>query len=329
MTKERVLAFLREQDGYVSGQEMSRRLNLSRAAVWKAVQALREDGYAIDSATNRGYRLLAATEQLCQREILRVLGDHPWADRITVLESVDSTNTLAKKLAAEGAPHGTVVVADRQTGGRGRMGRSFSSPPGVGVYLTVILRPSAPPQQLLHLTAVAAEATVEAIEETVGLRPGIKWTNDVVLERRKCVGILTEMSIQAESGLVDYVVVGIGTNCNHTPEDFPEEVRPVAISLREATGKAVDRNAYAAALICQLYRADQGLLTEKAAWLRRYAEDCVTIGQDVQVIRNGQVRPAHADGIDEDAGLLVTYPDGSKETVSSGEVSVRGMYGYV
>lgn len=329
MTKDAVLALLRQQEGFVSGQEMSRQLQISRAAVWKAIKALREEGYEVESVNNRGYRLAAATPLLRQREILQALGEHPWADRITILDQVDSTNTLAKKLAAEGAPHGTVVVADCQTGGRGRLGRVFASPAGVGVYLTVILRPEVPPSQLMHLTAVAAEAAVEAIAGAVGMRPGIKWTNDVVFGKRKCVGILTEMSLQAESGLVDYAVVGIGTNCNHGDADFPPEVRPMAVSLREVSGRAVDRNRYAAELIRQLWQADQELLTGKAAWLRRYADDCVTIGQDVKVVQGSSVRLAHADGIDDDAALLVTYEDGTRAAVASGEVSIRGMYGYL
>ncbi len=329
MTKDAVLELLREADGFVSGQQMSEKLQLTRAAVWKAIQALREDGYAIESATNRGYRLAAPTGRLCRTEILRRLEGHPWADTVTVLDSVDSTNTYCKKIAAGGAPHGTVVIADRQTEGKGRLGRSFASPAGVGLYLSVILRPNVPPVELLHLTAVAAEAAVEAVHETTGLRPGIKWTNDLVIGRRKFVGILTELSLQAESGLVEYAVIGIGTNCNHGDGDFPPEVRPMAISLREATGQVVDRNAHAAALIRWLHQADAQLLTHKADWMSRYAADCITVGRDVRVIRGGTVRCAHADGVDENAALLVTYEDGSREAVSSGEVSVRGMYGYL
>lgn len=329
MTKDSVLALLRETDGFVSGERMSRTLHLSRTAVWKAVQTLRAEGYAIESVTNRGYRLSAVPDKLDRAEICRLLGDHPWAGRVEVLDEVDSTNTAAKHKASGGAPEGTVVIAERQTGGKGRLGRSFASPGGVGLYLSVVLRPNVSPPGLMHVTAVVAEAAVEAIAETAGVRPGIKWTNDLVLEKRKLVGILTELSIQAESKLVDYVVVGIGTNCNHGDQDFPPEVRPMAISLREATGRAVDRNAYAAALIRQLHRAAVELFTNKEAWLARYAADCVTIGKDVKVVRDGRERLAHADGIDENAALLVTYDDGAKEAVTSGEVSVRGLYGYI
>lgn len=329
MTKDAVLAMLREADGFVSGQQMSDQLHLTRAAVWKAVQALREEGYTIVSVTNKGYQLIGTPDRLEEREVRRHLAGHPWAPLVHVLDTVDSTNTYCKKLAAEGAPHGTVVIADRQTGGKGRLGRSFASPAGVGVYLSVILRPGVPPAELLHLTAVAAEATVEAVTEATGLRPSIKWTNDLVIGKRKFVGILTELSLQAESGLVDYAVIGIGTNCNHGDADFPPEVRPMAVSLREATGKAVNRNAYAAALIRWLAAADRELLTEKTAWMARYAADCITIGRDVKIVRGGQERLAHADGVDENAALLVTYQDGTQETVNSGEVSVRGMYGYL
>ncbi len=329
MTKEVVYSLLREAGDFVSGERMSRELGLSRTAVWKAVAALREDGYVIESVTNRGYRLLSAPDRLSRDEIVRKLNGHPWAERLLVLDEVDSTNNYAKKLALEGAPSGTAVVAERQTSGRGRLGRRFDSPAGLGVYLSLILRPEVPPERLLHLTAVAAEAAVEAVEEAAGIRPGIKWTNDLVLGTRKLAGILTELSLQAESGLVDYAVIGVGTNCNHAESDFPSELRDIAASLRQATGKTVDRNAYAAALIRRLAAANAELFTNKAEWLARYAAGCVTIGRDVRLVRGDTVRFAHAVGIDENAALLVTYEDGTREAVSSGEVSVRGMYGYL
>lgn len=329
MTKEEVLRLLRTAGDFVSGQQMSQQLNLSRASVWKAVQALREAGYEIESVTNRGYRLVAPAGKLSRIEIAALLEGHPWQDRLVVLETVDSTNNFAKKLAADGASHGTVVIAEQQTGGRGRRGRSFSSPPGMGVYLTVILRPNVPPTQLLHLTALAAVATAEAAQTVSGVRPGIKWTNDLVSGGRKLTGILTELSLVAESGLVDYAVVGIGTNCGQEPADFPPEVRDIAISLRQMAGREIDRNRFAAALIRQLHRADAELLTHKQAWMQAYSADCITVGKDVKVLRGETARTAFALGIDPDGGLLVRYEDGSEEVVNSGEVTVRGMYGYV
>lgn len=329
MTKEAVLQILQQSDGYVSGQAMSQRLGVSRMAVCKAIDALRRSGYTIESVTRRGYRLCAAPEALSSVGILAALGDHPWAANLKVLEVVDSTNTYAKRLAACGAPAGTVVVANQQTGGRGRLGRSFLSPKDCGIYLSVILRPHAAPDALLHLTALAAEAMCQAVENAVGLRPGIKWTNDLVVGTKKICGILTELSMEAESSRLDSIIIGIGLNCNHRPEDFPQELRPIASSLAMELGHPVDRSRLAAEMIRQLARLDAECLTEKAEWIRRYAADCVTIGQEVQILKNGKACHAHADGIDENAALRVTYDNGETATVFFGEVSVRGMYGYV
>ena len=276
---------------------------------------------------NRGYRLESASTRLLKEEILTQLGAHPWAERVQVAQTVDSTNTRAKLLAAAGAPEGTVLIADEQTGGRGRMGRSFVSPPGAGVYLSVILRPQDAPHQLLHLTAVAAEAACRALEAATGLRPGIKWTNDLLAGGRKVAGILTELSIEAESGSTEYVVVGIGVNCNQEAADFPPELREIAGSLRQALGHPVNRNAVAAELIRWLARGAETLQREKTAWINAYAADCVTLGRDVRILSGGKAREAHADGLDENAGLWVTYPDGSRGVVSAGEVSVRNADG--
>ena len=237
--KDQILELLRREPGYLSGQEMSNRLGVSRAAVWKAVEALRKEGYTIDSAPNRGYRLNAPTGRLSLREISARLEDHPWASLVQVLDCVDSTNNLAKTLAAQGAPAGTVVIAERQTGGRGRLGRGFSSPPGMGVYLSVILRPDAPPERLMHLTCAVAEVLCDGVEAASGLRPGIKWTNDLVSGGRKLCGILTELSLEAESGHVQYAVVGAGVNCGQKLSDFPPEIQDIAGSLTMLTGKPV------------------------------------------------------------------------------------------
>ncbi len=328
MTKEAVLQILQAAEGPVSGQQISSRLGVSRMAVCKAVSALRQDGFAIESAPRRGYRLRDVPQALSRPGVLSALGEHPWADRVTVLETVDSTNNYLKALAPA-APNGTVVIADQQTGGRGRMGRSFSSPKGRGVYLSVLLRLRQPPAQLLHLTALAAEATCQAVYETTGLRPGIKWTNDLVIGKKKLCGILTELTLEAESGWVETAIIGIGVNCGQQIQDFPPDVGAMATSLAMELGRPVDRHVLAARMIEQLERMSRECMTEKEAWLERYTRDCVTIGKDVQILRADSVLPAHADGIDENAALLVTYADGTKDRILSGEVSVRGMYGYV
>ena len=326
--KDRILELLRQESGYLSGQEMSTLLGVSRAAVWKAVEALRKEGYTIDSAPNRGYHLDAPTGRLSAREIAARLDGHPWAELVQVLDSVDSTNNLAKPLAAQGAPAGTVIVADSQTGGRGRMGRSFVSPPGVGVYLSVILRPEAPPEELMHLTCAVAEVLCDGIEVASGLRPGIKWTNDLVSGGRKLCGILTELSLEAESGHVQYAVVGAGVNCDQTLSDFPPEIRDMAGSLSMLTGKAVSRNTLAAEMIRALSRLDGDLVENRQEWMDRYRRDCVTIGRAVSVSRAGETRWGQAVDVDDRGALLVDFGQGP-EAVQSGEVSVRGMYGYV
>jgi len=251
-----------------------------------------------------------------------LLSAHPWADQIIRLDTVDSTNTYAKQLARQGAPHGTVVLADHQTGGRGRLGRSFSSPAGLGVYCSVVLRCSAEPQRLFLLTPVMAEAARRAVERITGLQPAIKWINDLVLNGRKLCGILTELG-------PDYAVVGIGINCNQLESDFPPELRQTAVSLSQALGHPAEREPVAAELIRQVQLAADGFLQNPVPWMTSYRQHCLTIGKDVQLIRNGEVRNAHVDDLDETGALLVTLPDGTKEQVFSGEVSVRGLYGYL
>lgn len=235
--------------------------------------------------------------------ILACLGDHPWRDHICVLPQTDSTNTYLKKCAAQGAPHGSVVIADCQTGGRGRLGRSFASPKGQGLYLSLLLRRSPD----LRLTPMAAEAARRAILEVSGLDPQIKWINDLVVRGKKLCGILTELT-------GDAVIIGIGINC----EGIPHEV---ATSL-QVLGYPVDRSHLAAAVIRQLSQMSE-------QWMESYKDHCLTIGQDVQLIQNDIIRLAHVDDMDETGALLVTLEDGTKERIFSGEVSVRGMYGYL
>lgn len=329
MYHEQILQLLRESGGYISGEEMSRRLGITRSAVWKVIRALREQGYQIDSSTRLGYRLVSGPDILSAAEIRAVLGPHPWLENLVVLPEVDSTNNYLRKLAAAGAPAGTVVTAGMQTGGRGRQGRSFDSPAGLGVYFSVLLRLHTPPEAISHLTEAVAVAACDALEAAAGLRPGIKWTNDLILQDRKLGGILTELSLELESGQTDYVVVGIGINCAQTPEQFPEEVRPMAVSLQMAAGHPVHRSAVVAELMRSLSGMADTLLPEKDRWLERYRADCITLGREVRVLRNGTVRQGRAEGLDPGGALLITWEDGSREAVFSGEVSVRGLYGYV
>lgn len=254
--------------------------------------------------------------------------EYPWKEQFYCFSQLDSTNDRLKCLARQGAVHGTVLLADHQTGGHGRLGRSFQSPGGMGVYLSMLLRPQCPPAELMHLTCAVAVAMADAVEASLGLRPGIKWTNDLVCHRRKLGGILTELGLSPK-GWVDYAILGIGLNCCQQPEDFSPDIRPFAGSLSMATGKAVDRAQVAAAMMEALWTMDSQLLSGKAALLGRYRKDCVTLGQDISLLRGDRVSYGTALDIDENGALIVRFRDGSTQAVNSGEVSVRGMYGYV
>lgn len=254
--------------------------------------------------------------------------DYPWKDRILCFDTLDSTNDRLKLLARQGAPAGTALFADRQTGGHGRLGRSFHSPAGQGIYLSFLLRPQCPPQALMHLTCAVAVSMCDAVERAAGFRPGIKWTNDLVSGKRKLGGILTELGLSPQGG-VDYAILGIGINCCQSPADFPAEIVGMAGSLSMVAGAPVDRGRVAAAMLENLAALDATLLTQQDAILRRYRENCVTLGKDISFLRGEQVRHGRALDIDEQGALVVQYSDGTREHVNSGEVSIRGMYGYL
>ena len=309
MSRQDVLALLREQEGaFVSGEEISHRLGLSRAAIWKAVDALRREGYTVEARTGRGYRLLDAPDVLTEPEIRRFLGE----------------------TARGGAADGTVVVADRQTAGRGRLGRSFQSPGGQGIYLTALLRPDLPPERLSPVTAMAGVAVCRAVERLCGVSPGLKWPNDPVLDGKKLCGILTELSLEGETARVQELVLGIGINVSQRPEDFTPEVREIATSLVQALGHAVSRPALAAEIIREVDRLCAALAAgETGPYLAEYRRRCVNLGRTVRLLRpDGGGETAEALDIDEEFGLVVRRPDGAVKTVRSGEVSVRGLYGY-
>ena len=254
--------------------------------------------------------------------------NHPWRNNVHWFDTIDSTNTHAKALAAAGAPHGTVLIADSQSAGRGRLGRVFQSPPDSGIYMSVILRPHCPPSSLMHLTCAVAVAMCDAVEETLGFRPGIKWINDLIAGNRKLAGILTELSIDPKTALVDYTVIGIGINCNQSAEDFSLELQNIACSARMVCGKPIDRNRLAAGMIQALEKMDRTLLSEQNTMIARYRKDCVTIGSEVAVIRGDDCQYGKALDVANDGSLLVAFADGHTAAVNSGEVSVRGLYGY-
>lgn len=254
--------------------------------------------------------------------------DYPWKEILTYVPQTDSTNNRLKSLARLGAPHGTVLVAGCQTGGRGRLGRSFSSPENMGIYLSILLRPECLPQELMHLTCSAGVAMCDAVEKSTGLRPKIKWINDLVWEKKKIGGILVELGLRCD-GYTDYAIVGIGINCRQKQADFPPELQDKAISLEAAIGHSVNMAELTAEMAVMLWKMSQTLLDGKREMLCRYRGDCITLGQDVSVISSDGILHGVALDIDEDGALVVQFPNRGIEHVNAGEVSVRGMYGYI
>ena len=253
---------------------------------------------------------------------------HPWRTSIQVFDSLDSTNTYAHTLAKSGAPEGTVILARQQTAGRGRLGRSFHSPADSGLYMSLILRPGCAPGALMHLTCAVAVAVCQAMETAVGVRPEIKWINDLVLGGKKLGGILTELGFTPE-GTVDYAVIGIGINLCHRSQDFPEELRRLACSVYSQTGKQPELPALAVQLITALEEMNESLLSDKETIMNTYRKNCVTLGRDVKIISPTLTRIGKALDIRDDGALMVAFPDGNREPVFSGEVSVRGLWDYV
>lgn len=318
MERKELLELLR-QGRYITGEEIGRRLYVTRAAVSKAVARLRREGCVIRSAPNRGYLLVSEPDRLSAEAIRSELGDHPWAELVQVLPLVDSTNNCLKTLAARGAPEGTALLAERQSAGRGRLGRSFDSPEGGGIYLSVLLRPGCPPAELMTLTAQAAVAVSRAVARVCGVTPEIKWVNDLLLGGKKICGILTELTFEAESALVDAAVVGVGINCNRQAEDFPPQLQSIAGSILSQTGTPVDRNRLAAQMLLELSRLPA------LDWQEDYRRLCVNLGRRVRIISPGAAECP--EGIAEDVGpeaqLLVRLKDGSLYSVAAGEVSLR------
>ena len=331
MLQDEVLALLRSEPSvYRSGEEMSRRLGVSRAAVWKAVEALRRSGYEIVSAPNRGYRLSGAPDDLRSGELTSAMSGRLVGREVVCLDTVDSTNSEVKRRAADGAVEGLAVISDEQTAGRGRRGNAFQSLKGKGLFCSVLLRPQAPLDTLSQLTAWTAVAVCRAIEACCGLTCGIKWTNDIILNGKKLCGILTELEFEAESAAAVAVVVGVGINVGQTEADFGPDLSPIAASLTQALGRPVRRAELAVHLLTALDEMYAAFPQGKYEYLSEYRRRCVTTGHEVSLVRpDGGRESAFAQDVDDDFALVCRLPDGSTRTVTAGEVSVRGLLGYV
>lgn len=320
-TKEKLLGLLENhREEYLSGEELAKTLAVSRAAVWKAVKSLQQEGYPIDAVTNRGYRLSRGGDRLSAPGIRKYLEPGYRDIPITVAEETLSTNTALRALAEAGAPEGTVYIAQGQTGGRGRMGRSFYSPAGTGLYLSLLLRPvSWKPARAAQLTAAAAAAMCEAIREVTGKEPGIKWVNDILLDGKKVCGILTEASFSMESGVLEYAVLGLGVNVYPPEGGFPKELEGVAGALLDAPGEDV-RSRLAGEFLNRFLAGYER--PEDRSFLDTYRRRSVAVGREVTALSNGHERRAFAYAVDDDCRLLVRYDDGTEQALSYGEIRI-------
>ena len=325
--KEEILRLLRSADGYISGQELCNRFGVSRTAVWKAINQLKEAGYEIEAQQNKGYKLMAAPDLMTEAEIKSLMHTDWVAKEVLYFDTIDSTNIKAQELAEKGSPSGTLVVADKQESGKGRRGRSWVSPSGTGIFMTLMIKPDINPNNASMLTLVAALAVAKAITSVTGEEALIKWPNDIVVNGKKVCGILTEMNAQFD--YINHIVVGIGINVHN--ESFPEEISQMASSLMiEAGGKRFHRAQIIAETMSyfeQYY--DTFLKTQDlSALVREYDELLVNRNKSVRVLDPKEPFDGKAMGITPKGELIVDTWE-SRKLVSSGEVSVRGIYGYV
>lgn len=322
--KEQILLLLSNTEEFVSGEELSERFQVSRTAVWKNINALREAGYEIESVTNRGYRLISRPDLITEEELHSTLHTGFTAKKIYFLPCVDSTNKEAKRQALVNAPNGSLFIAEEQQSGKGRLGRNWSSPAGTGLWFTLLLRPQSIPQQVTLLTLLAGLAVSKAIRAQTGCDAKIKWPNDVVIGSKKVCGILTEMAAEMER--INYVIIGIGINVNQ--KEFPEELRVKATSLLLESGKPFRRTA----LLQEVLTNFETLLSQLKssgpdALLEDYKKQCISLNRTVGFTRNGQPATGTAIDISREGELIVRCENGETVPVFSGEVTVQGIYG--
>ena len=321
-TKSKILALLEGSRGQaLSGTDIAKKLQLSRSAVWKSIEELRKEGYEIQAVTNRGYSL-SEDSDILSAEGLLLWAQHPsiTRDKIHVFKSIGSTNQEAKKMAVAGASQGTIVLAEEQTEGRGRLGRSFFSPMGTGIYMSLVLRPRGTAEEAALTTTAAAVAVCRALSQELHIEAGIKWVNDIFVGDRKVCGILTEAMSDIQTGVVETLILGIGLNVNTKREHFPEDIQNIAGSLLPAQSP-VSRNRLAAAILDELFRLLPHLGSQEL--MDEYRARSFITGKWVTVHRGNEIFEAKALDIDFRGALIIEKADGSQETLRSGEVSIR------
>jgi len=327
--KEEILAVLKSNPGaYISGQSLSEKLSVSRTAIWKYINALKEEGYHIESVSKKGYRLVASPDLLTGDEVSPFLDTKCIGRSYFHFDTLESTNTKAKELAAKPGLDGAVVVSEEQTTGKGRLGRQWVSPKHRGIWMSLILKPDLEPSNVPRMVHIAAAAVLLALKE-IGIRASVKWPNDIILNGKKVCGILTEMS--GEINHIDYVIVGIGVNANLEAQDIPQDIIEKASSLLIETGSEVDRKSLSAKILNHfedLYTDFLETGTIEAS-VKICRDNSILLGRDIRLIARNKERKARAVDISIDGELIVQFEDGRIEPISSGEVSVRGLNGYI
>ena len=322
-TKQKLIAlFENNRSVFLSGEELALQLGCSRAAVWKAVKALKNEGYAINAVTGKGYCLSPETDVLSAAGIEKYLVGSGKEVKLDVRRKVGSTNDVLRRLAEQGAAEGTAVVSGEQTGGKGRLGRSFFSPSDTGLYLSILLRPKTQAAESVRITTAAAVAVARAIEQCSGEAPQIKWVNDIYLHGRKVCGILTEAAFSLENGGFDHVVVGIGINAYEPEGGFPEELADIAGAVFGSRREDM-RNRIAAAVLSGFMENCRDLYSPSAA--EYYRSRLMWTGERIRVVRGTDEYSCTMLGVDDDYALRVRLDDGTERTVSSGEISIRRL----
>lgn len=327
MTKDKLLALLMDAEDYLSGEALSEQLGVSRTAIWKAVKSLKEEGFDISSVRNRGYLIQETSSELTESAVKSHLSPESCIKQVKVYDTIDSTNTEGKRLYQAGLRQAALIVAKEQTKGKGRRGRTWASPKDEGIFMSLLLMPDIDPTQASMLTLVAGLAVCQAIEALMAIKPMIKWPNDIVVEGRKVGGILTEMS--AEMDYVHHVIVGMGINANQST--FHESIVDMAVSLKQICGQPVNRPALIGR-ITEHFEALYNRFIEEgdlSFMTKAYNERCINVGAQLKVISRQGDTLGTGLGICPSGTLQIRQADGTITEVNAGEVSVRGLYGYV
>ncbi|MBM4277727.1 MAG: biotin--[acetyl-CoA-carboxylase] ligase [Deltaproteobacteria bacterium] len=323
MMDEEILRLLKKHPStFISGEELSRRLNVSRTAVWKRIRHLRSLGYKIEASTRSGYRLIQSPDILAPSELKPLLRVKWLGKTIHYFHALDSTNSKAYELASRGAEEGEIVIAESQAKGKGRLGRNWFSPPYLNLYLSVILRPKISPHQAPFITLMAAVATAEAIEKTSGLQSSIKWPNDILLSGRKIAGLLNE--IKSETDRIHFIILGIGVNLNVDEKMFPKEIRSIATSMKREMGQAVSRKDFLALLLKELEKWYTVFLKEGGTViLNSWRERAQIKGRQVKMTSFGETIAGRAIDVDSDGALIIETRRGERKRVVAGDVEYR------